>query len=133
MTFSTATIQGYVNWIDTTQTPAGRTVCNMLVVVPDNRKNEAGESVGISTTYKVSIWDKQAITATKYIKKTQVITVNGALKLDDYSVKQGDPKLRLDFASVLDYGKQVIENGEDFIRVTKSNAQSKAKEVASKK
>lgn len=44
-------------------TPSGRAVVNILVSVPDKQQ------VGVSTSYKLSVWDKQALSALQYIKK----------------------------------------------------------------
>ena len=107
-------------------TPSGRPVVNLLVSVPDKQQ------VGVSTSYKLSVWDKQGLTAIQYIKKSQKITATGQLKIDKYSVKKGEPILRLDFASIIDYGQQVIEPGEDFQKITQENASSTAKKVKEK-
>ena len=101
MTFSTATIQGYVTFKKSSTTPQGRAVVNMLLSVPNKRQNGT-----TADTYKVSVWDNQALAAAEYIsaENKQIITCSGQLKLDEYSVKQGKPMMRLDFASILDYG-----------------------------
>lgn len=108
MTFATATIQGYVTHIKGAVTPnTKRPVVNMLIAVPNKKEN-----VTTSDTYKISVWDNQALSALQYIKaeRKQIITVSGILRLDEYSVSQGKPMMRLDFASILDYGKT---NGTD--------------------
>jgi single-stranded DNA-binding protein len=101
MTFSTATIQGYVTYKKSSTTPQGRAVVNMLLAVPNKRQNGT-----TADTYKVSVWDNQALAAAEYIsaENKQIITCSGQLKLDEYSVEQGKPMMRLDFASILDYG-----------------------------
>ena len=101
MTFSTATIQGYVTFKKSSTTPQGRAVVNMLLSVPNKRQNGT-----TADTYKVSVWDNQALAAAEYIsaENKQIITCSGQLKLDEYSVEQGKPMMRLDFASILDYG-----------------------------
>ena len=101
MTFSTATIQGYVTYKKSSTTPQGRAVVNMLLSVPNKRQNGT-----TADTYKVSVWDNQALAAAEYIsaEQKQIITCSGQLKLDEYSVEQGKPMMRLDFASILDYG-----------------------------
>ena len=101
MTFSTATIQGYVTYKKSSTTPQGRAVVNMLLSVPNKRQNGT-----TADTYKVSVWDNQALAAAEYIhqERKQIITVSGQLKLDEYSVAKGEPMMRLDFASILDYG-----------------------------
>ena len=101
MTFSTATIQGYVTYKKASTTPQGRSVVNMLLSVPNKRQNGT-----TADTYKVSVWDSQALAAAEYIsaERKQIITCSGTLRLDEYSVQQGKPMMRLDFASILDYG-----------------------------
>lgn len=104
MSFATATIQGYVTWIGKqTQTPSGRNVINLLVAVPDKKKET-------SSTYKLSIWDAQSANVLQYIKIKQVITAQGALSIEHYPTK--DTIMRLDFASILDYGVPPKENME---------------------
>lgn len=101
MTFATATIQGYVNWIgELQQTPKGRNVVNLLVSVPNKQQPEQ------STTYQLSVWDNQAGSVLKYISPKQIITATGQLKVSSYVDKNGEYKnvCRLDFASILDYG-----------------------------
>lgn len=106
MTFATATIQGYVTYLKASTTPNQRSVVNMLVAVPNKRENNT-----TSDTYKVSVWDNQALAAAQYIssERKQLITISGTLKLDEYSVTQGKPMMRLDFANILDYGNKKPE------------------------
>ena len=101
MTFATATIQGFVTFKKSSTTPSGRSVVNMYIAVPSKRDN-----MTTSDTYKVSVWDNQALAAAEYIsaERKQLVTFSGSLKLDGYSVEQGKPMMRLDFASILDYG-----------------------------
>ena len=95
MSFATATIQGYVTWIGKLkQTPTGRFVVNLLVSVPDKTKTK-------STTYKLSVWDLQTGSVLKYLKQNQLVTAQGTLGLETYG---DEPMIRLDFASILNYG-----------------------------
>jgi single-stranded DNA-binding protein len=109
MTFSTATIQGYVTFKRSSTTPQGRAVVNMLLSVPNKRQNGT-----TADTYKVSVWDNQALAAAEYIsaERKQIITCSGTLRLDEYSVEQGKPMMRLDFASILDYGNSSLTAAE---------------------
>lgn len=96
MSFATATIQGYVTWIGKqTQTPSGRNVINLLVAVPDKKKET-------SSTYKLSVWDAQSANVLQYIKVKQKITAQGALSIEHYP--STNIVMRLDFASILEYG-----------------------------
>tara|TARA_B100000085_G_scaffold50333_1_gene43603 strand:- start:207 stop:659 length:453 start_codon:yes stop_codon:yes gene_type:complete len=139
MTFSTATIQGYVNYKKASTTPQGRSVVNMLIVVPNKRQN------GTTTnTYKVSVWDNQALAAAEYIdaNRKQIITVNGTLMLDEYSVENPNPKsgkiepmMRLDFASILDYGntkptQEQVSDKQKFVNMIDDVEEIKSKATA---
>ena len=102
MTFATATIQGFVNWKGTLEkTPQGRDVINLLLSVPEKRETKT------STTYKLSIWDKQAHSALNFIFNKQLITATGQVSLETY---EGKSQIRMDFASILDYGKSQEDN-----------------------
>ena len=139
MTFSTATIQGYVNYKKASTTPQGRSVVNMLIVVPNKRQN------GTTTnTYKVSVWDNQALSAAEYIdaNRKQIITVSGTLMLDEYSVENPNPKsgkiepmMRLDFASILDYGntkptQEQVSDKQKFVNMIDDVEEIKSKATA---
>ena len=124
MSFATATIQGYVTWIgELKQTPTGRFVVNLMVSVPDKTKTK-------STTYKLSVWDLQTGSVLKYLKKNQLVTAQGALGLETYGDK---PMIRLDFASILEYGLLAITDKvseEDrSIKSTTTGTTLKSKEI----
>lgn len=120
MSFATATIQGYITWIgNLQQTPSGRNVVNLLVSVPYKKKEGA-------TTYKVSIWDGQAGSVLKWLKPRQLITAQGQLSVEEYKGKNENTMLRLDFASILDYGVPISEEGKpSFIKIDLENVGEK--------
>ena len=123
MSFATATIQGFVTWKSTLlQTPSGRNVVNLLVSVPDKKKET-------STSYKLSIWDTQVGSVLEYVKKGQLITATGNLSLEHYQTK--NPILRLDFASIADYGIDP-DMRKKYISIDESNAMDTAKKVKQK-
>ena len=125
MSFATATIQGYVTWIgELKQTPTGRFVVNLMVSVPDKTKTK-------STTYKLSVWDLQTGSVLKYLKKNQLVTAQGALGLETYG---DNPMIRLDFASILNYGYTPEEQSKTaFIPIDLDNIKSKTEEIKTKK
>ena len=127
MTFATATIQGFVNWKSSLeQTPNGRNVVNLLVSVPDKRDKEK------STSYKISVWDKQAASVLEFIQKGQLITAQGSISFETFNPQK--PIIRMDFASILDYGKQ--PDATNFVPVNIDNVKKQAtatkQKVASK-
>jgi single-stranded DNA-binding protein len=108
MTFATGTIQGYVTWISNlTQTPTGRNVVNLLVSVPDKKNKE------VSSTYKLSVWDNQTGNVLKYIQPRQLITAQGQLSMEHFVNKNGTSMMRLDFATILDYGRTPEERTQE--------------------
>ena len=125
MSFATATIQGYVTWIgELKQTPTGRFVVNLMVAVPDKTKTK-------STTYKLSVWDLQTGSVLKYLKKNQLVTAQGALGLETYG---DNPMIRLDFASILNYGYTPEEQTKTaFIPIDLDNVKSTTEAIKTKK
>lgn len=133
MTFATATVQGYVTYLKSDLTKnTKRSVVNMLIAVPNKKEN-----MTTSDTYKVSVWDAQAHSALQYINpaRKQIITVSGILRLDEYSVSQGKPMMRLDFASILDYGKtndaetKDLSDKQKFVHMIDTLEDAKAKAI----
>ena len=114
MTFATATIQGFVNWKGKVErTPQGRDVINLLVSVPEKRKENT------STTYKLSIWDKQALSCLNFISTNQLITATGQVSLETFKEKS---LIRMDFASILDYGKPLTDKEPEATPATKTKS-----------
>lgn len=136
MTFATATVQGYVTYLKSDLTKnTKRSVVNMLIAVPNKKEN-----MTTSDTYKVSVWDAQAHSALQYINpaRKQIITVSGILRLDEYSVSQGKPMMRLDFASILDYGKtndaetKDLSDKQKFVHMIDTLEDAKVKAIEAK-
>ena len=136
MTFATATVQGYVTYLKSDLTKnTKRSVVNMLIAVPNKKEN-----MTTSDTYKVSVWDAQAHSALQYINpaRKQIITVSGILRLDEYSVSQGKPMMRLDFASILDYGKtndaetKNLSDKQKFVHMIDTLEDAKVKAIEAK-
>lgn len=122
MTFSTATIQGKVMWIEMKKGQGknkDRVATSMLISVPDKKtRNESG-GYDKSTTYQVRVWDNQAASAINYIEKYQTITVSGTIQgINDYNPEA--LKINMDFATIIDYGYKQPEKKEgrgSFIKI----------------
>ena len=131
MTFSTATIQGKVMWMEL-QTEAGkdknRNVMNMLISVPDKRsRNEEGHYTK-STTYQARVWDAQAISISNYVEKYQVITLSGSVVgINNYNPES--LKINMDFCSVVDYGYKQNTNQKPEVKTAKEIKYSKKAEA----
>jgi hypothetical protein len=72
----------------------------------------------------------------KYIQQRQIITAQGQLSLEHYSNEKNDKMLRLDFATILDYGKTPEEKTEtikgNFVNMDITNVKKVAKEAREK-
>ena len=123
MTFATATIQGFVNWRSSEPeiSKSGRKVMNLIIGVPDKKQENN------TTSFRISVWDNQAEAAHKYIQKNQVITASGALRETEYTNKDGVvmKMLRLDFATILDYGAQRTSKEEEIAEAYFASKSSK--------
>jgi hypothetical protein len=132
MTFANATIQGHVNYIAAVPNKTDRPLAVLLMSVGDKKS-------GKSTSYKVSIWDRQAMTALQLIHKGQIVTLNGKLALEHFPTKSNQeyPFIRIDFATILDYGvtEDITYSGETTIneKETKISAKEINKELTKTK
>ena len=70
-------------------TPQGKPVCDFTVATNERRKDKAGEMQEIATWFKVTLWEKQAETASKYLKKGSLIFVEGRLSLEEWTDRDG--------------------------------------------
>lgn len=63
-------------------TPSGAAVASFSVAVNEQYTNSSGEQVKNTIWYRVSMWGKQAETASQYVKKGMKIFVEGQLQCD---------------------------------------------------
>ena len=60
--------------------PSGSRVCNASVATTENWKNKDGSKGEETTWHDLEIWDKQADTFHKYLKKGSKVYVEGLIK-----------------------------------------------------
>lgn len=106
MSFLKATIVGNLGRDpELKYTPQGKAVCSFSLAV---NSKEDGSSV--TTWVKITLWNKRAETASKYLVKGQSVYIEGRLKLDEWMDKEGNPKTTL---SVTGTDMQFISNRRD--------------------
>lgn len=66
-------------------TPQGKAVTEFTVASNDKRRDRSGELQNIATWFRVSLWDKQAEMAAKYLKKGNPVYVEGRLTLEEWT------------------------------------------------
>lgn len=76
-------------------TPSGLAVCDFSVATTEKRKDPAGEQVEITTWFRVSVWGKQGETANQYLAKGRLVYVEGRLRQEEYTDRDGNRRTTL--------------------------------------
>jgi single-strand DNA-binding protein len=77
-------------------TPQGTPVCNFSLASNERRKDKAGELQDITTWFKVTFWGRQAETASQYLTKGRPIYVEGRLRVEEWTDRDGKPRYTLE-------------------------------------
>jgi single-strand DNA-binding protein len=77
-------------------TPQGTPVCSFTVATNEKRKDRAGEMQDITTWFKVTLWGRQAETASQYLTKGRPIYVEGRLRLEEWTDRDGKQRYTLE-------------------------------------
>ncbi|MEJ7619150.1 MAG: single-stranded DNA-binding protein [Pyrinomonadaceae bacterium] len=70
-------------------TPQGTAVCNFSMATNERRKDKNGEQQDITTWFRVTLWGKQAETASKYLTKGRNAYIEGRLHVEEWTDKDG--------------------------------------------
>lgn len=77
-------------------TPQGSAVCNFSMATNEKRRDKSGDLQDITTWFRVTLWNKQAETASKYLQKGSQVYIEGRLKLDEWTDRDGNTRQTLD-------------------------------------
>ncbi|MEZ5306971.1 MAG: single-stranded DNA-binding protein [Pyrinomonadaceae bacterium] len=77
-------------------TPQGTAVCSFSMATNERRRDSNGEFKEFATWFKVTLWGKQAETASKYLSKGKPIYIEGRLKLEEWTDREGNPRQTLE-------------------------------------
>ncbi|HYJ90616.1 MAG TPA: single-stranded DNA-binding protein [Pyrinomonadaceae bacterium] len=77
-------------------TPQGTAVCNFSVATTEKRRDKSGEYQDVTTWFRVTLWDKKAEVAAKYLQKGKPVYIEGRLKLDEWTDRDGNNRYTLD-------------------------------------
>ncbi len=93
MSFNKITIVGYLGRDpELRYTPQGTAVCNMSVATTEKRKNASGETEEHTIWFRVTAWGRQAESAAEYLAKGRQVYVEGRLRLEEYTDRDGAPR-----------------------------------------
>jgi single-strand DNA-binding protein len=70
-------------------TPQGSAVCNFSVATSDKRRDKSGEFQEITTWFKVTLWEKKAEVASKYLTKGTQVYIEGRLRVEEWTDRDG--------------------------------------------
>lgn len=77
-------------------TPQGSAVCNFSIATNEKRRDKAGEMQDVTTWFRVTLWNKQAENASKYLTKGSPVYVEGRLRIDEWTDRDGNNRYTLE-------------------------------------
>jgi single-strand DNA-binding protein len=97
MSFNKITIVGYLGRDpELRYTPQGTAVCNFSVATTEKRRNARGETEEHTLWFRVAAWGRQAEVANEYLAKGRQVYVEGRLRVEEYTDRDGNPRTSLE-------------------------------------
>jgi single-strand DNA-binding protein len=97
MSFNKIIIVGYLGRDpELRYTPQGTAVCNFSVATTEKRKNVAGETEEHTIWFRVTAWGRQAEVAAEYLAKGRQVYVEGRLRREEYTDREGIQRTSLE-------------------------------------
>jgi single-strand DNA-binding protein len=94
--FNKITIVGYLGKDpELRYTPQGDAVCNISVATTERRKDAAGEPRDFTTWFRITLWRRQAELCAEYFHKGSQIYIEGRLRQDEYTDRDGNKRQSL--------------------------------------
>lgn len=77
-------------------TPQGTPVCSFTMATNERRKDRNGEMQDQTTWFRVTLWNRQAETASQYLQKGKQVYIEGRLRVEEYTDRDGKPRQSLE-------------------------------------
>ena len=77
-------------------TPQGTPVCSFSMATNERRKDKNGEMQDQTTWFKVTLWNRQAETAAQYLTKGRPVYIEGRLRVEEWTDRDGKPRHTLE-------------------------------------
>ena len=77
-------------------TPQGVAVCSFTMATNEKRRDKSGELNDVTTWFRVTLWRNQAENAAKYLTKGSSVYIEGRLRLDEWTDRDGNVRTTLD-------------------------------------
>jgi single-strand DNA-binding protein len=78
-------------------TPQGTPVCSFSLATNERRKDKnTGENTDIVTWFRVTLWGRQAETASQYLQRGRPVYIEGRLRVEEWTDRDGKPRHTLE-------------------------------------
>ncbi|MDQ2746568.1 MAG: single-stranded DNA-binding protein [Acidobacteriota bacterium] len=77
-------------------TPQGTAVCDFSIATNEKKRDKSGEMQDITTWFRVTTWGKQAENASKYLSKGKSVYIEGRLRMEEYTDRDGKTRFNLE-------------------------------------
>jgi single-strand DNA-binding protein len=77
-------------------TPQGTAVCSFSVATNEKKKDKAGELQDVTTWFRVTLWNRQAENASKYLSKGSPVYIEGRLRVEEWTDRDGNNRYTLE-------------------------------------
>lgn len=77
-------------------TTQGTPVCSFSLATNEKRKDKTGEAQDITTWFRVTLWGRQAETASQYLTKGRPVYIEGRLRVEEWTDRDGKQRHTLE-------------------------------------
>src|ERR1700730_9799476 len=78
-------------------TPQGTPVCSFSLATNERRKDRnTGETNDITPCFRVTLWGRQAETASQYLTRGRPVYIEGRLRVEEWTDRDGKPRHTLE-------------------------------------
>jgi single-strand DNA-binding protein len=77
-------------------TTQGTPVCSFSLATNEKRKDKSGESQDVTTWFRVTLWGRQAETASQYLTKGRPVYIEGRLRVEEWTDRDGKQRHTLE-------------------------------------
>ena len=103
-------------------TPQGTPDCSFTLATNERRKDKTGETQDQTTWFRVTLWGRQAETASQYLSKGRPVYVEGRLRVEEWTDREGRSRFTLEVHAT---DMQFIGGrGDEPVGISKSDTQA---------
>jgi single-strand DNA-binding protein len=78
-------------------TPQGTPVCSFSLATNERKKDRnTGENQDLTTWFRVTLWGRQAETASQYLTRGRPVYIEGRLRVEEWTDRDGKPRHTLE-------------------------------------